>query len=191
MKKLNLIAIFSALFLVYSCDNNPNRQDSAEIAEERNEERLADRDELQDDSDFVVEAASGSMMEVELGQLAAQKASSQEVKNFAQKMVNDHSKANERLRQIAQQKNIALPEGLADEHKKHVDDLREKSGHEFDKDYMDLMVEDHEEDVEKFEEASEDLNDSDLRSWVNETLPTLRQHKEEAKQIHERLKERS
>lgn len=191
MKKLNLIAIFSAAFLIFSCEGNTNKQDSAEVAEERNEERLADTDNLEEDSDFVVEAASSSMMEVELGQLAVQKASSQEVKNFAQKMVDDHSKANQKLKQIAQKKNIALPGAVGEDHKKHIDDLREKSGREFDKEYMNLMVDEHKEDVNKFEEAANDLNDNELKSWATETLPTLRQHREEAERINETIKERS
>ncbi|MDQ3535374.1 MAG: DUF4142 domain-containing protein [Bacteroidota bacterium] len=193
MKKLNLIALFSALLFMYSCDNNPNsnRQDSAEVAEERNEERLADRDNLKEDSEFVVEAAGSSMMEIELGQLAVQKANSQEVKNFAQKMVDDHSRANEKLKQIAQRKNIALPNGIPNDHRKHIDDLREKSGREFDKEYMDLMVSEHKDDVSKFEDAADDLNDNEIKSFAQETLPKLRQHREEAEQIHERIKERS
>ncbi|CAN5128524.1 hypothetical protein BH23BAC1_BH23BAC1_29990 [soil metagenome] len=181
MKTINLILVFSAFFLLYSCDSNPNRQDSAEAAEQRNEERLANNDDLEDDSEFVVEAASGSMMKVELGKIAAERANSPQVKNFAQKIANDHSKANERLKTIAQRKNIALPASLPNEHQRKVENLREKSGSEFDKEYMDLMVEDHEDDVDKFEKAADDLNDNELRVWASETLPTLRQHKEEAK----------
>ncbi|MDQ3395127.1 MAG: DUF4142 domain-containing protein [Bacteroidota bacterium] len=191
MKKLNLIALFAAIFFMYSCDNNTNRQDSAEVAEERNEETLADRDNLKEDSEFVVEAASNSMMEVELGQLAVQKATSQEVKNFAQKIVNDHSAANEKLKIIAQKKNIALPNAVPNDHKKHIDDLREKSGKEFDKEYMNLMVDEHKSDIDKYEGASGDLNDSEIKKWANETLSTLRQHKVEAERINETLKERS
>jgi putative membrane protein len=190
MKTINLLFAFSAFFLLYSCDSNPNRQDSAEVAEERNEERLANNDDLEDDSEFVVEAASGSMMEVELGKIAAEKASSPQVKNFAQKMVNDHTKASERLKSIAQKKNITLPRNLPNEHQKHVENLREKSGAEFDKEYMDLMV-DHDDDVEKFEKATDDLNDNELKAWASETLPTLRQHREEAKKIHEGLTSRN
>lgn len=193
MKKLNLIVVFSAFLFLYSCDNNTqtNRQDSEEVAEDRNEERFSDRDNLKDDSEFVVEAASSSMMEVELGQLAVQKASSQEVKNFAQKIVDDHSTANEKLKQIAQQKNIALPNGISNDHRSHIDDLREKSGREFDNEYMDLMVKEHKDDVDKFEDAVNDLNDNELKSWANETLPKLREHRQEAERIQENIKERS
>jgi putative membrane protein len=188
MKTANLILVFSAFFLFYSCESNPNRQDSADVAEERNEERFSNNDDLEDDSEFVVEAASGSMMEVELGKLAVERANSPQVKNFAQKMVNDHSKANERLKNLAQKKNIAIPNNLPNDHQKKIEDLRGKSGAEFDKEYMDLMVDDHKDDVDKFEKAADDLNDNELRAWASETLPTLRQHREEAKKIHDNLK---
>jgi putative membrane protein len=142
-----------------------------------------------DKDDFVVKAASGGMMEVELGKLAQEKGQSQEVKNLGEKMVRDHSKANDELRNIAQKNNIQLPEGMLDKHKEHVDELSELSGEEFDNAYLELMVEDHDEDVEMFEKASENYGIEDVREWANKTLGTLREHEELVNNIHNKVTE--
>lgn len=190
MKTPIAVLFFLASVVFYSCDSN-TKKDSTDVAEERNEEKFEDRDNLKEASDFAVEAASSSMMEVEMGKIASEKATSPQVKQFAQKMVNDHSAANTKLKQIAQAKNITLPDSLPEDHKDHLKDLREKSGNEFDKEYMSMMVDEHKDDVDKFESASNDLDDPDLKAFASETLPKLRQHREEAEKIHESVKEKN
>ncbi|WP_224995452.1 DUF4142 domain-containing protein [Cesiribacter sp. SM1] len=133
--------------------------------------------------EFVNEAASSSMMEVELGKLAQEKANNQQVKDFGGMMVQDHSQANERLKSIAQNKNIQVPSTMMEKHQQQVDRLRNLSGQEFDQEYVNLMVEAHEEDISKFEDKQGDVQDQELRQWVDNTLPTLRTHKEQIDQI--------
>jgi putative membrane protein len=141
-----------------------------------------------DAQEFVTEAASGSMMEVELGRIAQEKATNQEVKNFAAMMVKDHSQANEQLKSVLQNKNMQAPQQMTEDHRKEVDRFRDmQAGQDFDKEYVDLMVEDHEEDIEKFESAQNDVQDPEIRQWIESTLPTLRQHKQHIDKINDTM----
>ena len=98
------------------------------------------------DQKFVMDAAKGGMMEVELGRIAVQKASSADVKSFGQRMVDDHSKANSELKSIAAQKGVTLPTTLPADMKQEMDHLSKLSGAEFDKMYMSHMLKDHKKD---------------------------------------------
>ena len=136
--------------------------------------------------DFVVEAASGGMMEVELGQLAQQKASTQRVKDFGAMMVRDHSKANEELKAVVSGK-LDVPATMQEKHQGHINDLREKTGTEFDRAYIKMMVDDHEKDIKKFEDISKNSKDPAVVNFANNTLPTLKTHLSEAKSIRDEL----
>lgn len=135
-----------------------------------------------EDKEFVVNAGMGGLTEVLMGNLALQKASHVEVKAFAQRMVTDHSKANEELRQLALAKGLGLPTEMAGDHKKSFDHLASLSGAEFDKAYMAHMVEDHEKDVASFDKASTSATDADVKTWAGKTLPTLKEHLAQAKE---------
>jgi len=123
-----------------------------------------------------MEAARGGMGEVELGQLASQKAQSDQVKQFAQRMVQDHGKANDELKSLAQQKNITLPTELDAKHKATHDRLSKLSGAQFDRAYMQDMLQDHRKDVNDFRKESQSGKDSDVKAWAAKTLPTLEEH---------------
>ena len=131
---------------------------------------------MHDDAKFAMEAAEGGMMEVQLGKLASTRATSSAVKQHAKMMVEDHSKANAELKQLAASKNITLPDSLSGEKQNDIKDLSEKKGADFDKAYTDFMVDDHKKDVDKFKEASEKCNDADLKAWAAAKLPTLQSH---------------
>ena len=141
-----------------------------------------------EDKEFVSKAGMGGMAEVQMGNLAMQKASSADVKAFGQRMVTDHSKANDELSQLATAKGLALPTELGGEHKDALDHLSSLSGAEFDKAYMKHMVEDHVKDVAEFEKASTTAMDSDVKGWAGKTLPTLQQHLQLAKDVSSKLK---
>ena len=138
-----------------------------------------------DSQKFVTEAASGGMMEVQLGEMAMEKASSEEVKDFGQTMVDDHSKANEELKQLASSNNLTIPETLTDKHQKTVDKLSELSGEEFDQEYMKTMVKDHKKDISKFEKAAEKADNTELQAWAQKTLDVLKQHHQKAEDIQQ------
>lgn len=129
-----------------------------------------------DDSSFVMEAASGGLMEVQAGQIAQQNAQSQRVKDFGGMMVTDHSKANDELKSYASSHGITLPESLPKAEQKHLDALKNLKGAAFDKHYVSMMVDDHQKDVAKFKKQSTSANDAQLKTWATNTLPTLQKH---------------
>jgi putative membrane protein len=136
---------------------------------------------------FLTEAASGGMAEVELGKMASTKAQNAEVKKFAEMMVADHSKANDELKSLASKKNITLPTSPIAKHQSVIQELQGKSGAEFDKAYVEDMLEDHEKDVDEFEKQSSNP-DADVKAFAAKTLPTLKKHLEAIKAIHGKMK---
>ncbi|PYO20251.1 MAG: DUF4142 domain-containing protein [Candidatus Rokuibacteriota bacterium] len=102
------------------------------------------------DQHFMKEAAEGGMAEVQLGQLASQRASSDSVKQFGKRMADDHQKAADELKQLASQKGVALPTSLDRGHQRLYDRLSKLSGADFDRAYMKEMVKDHDRDVKAF-----------------------------------------
>jgi len=139
------------------------------------------------DSSFVNEAAIGGMAEVEQGKVASTKAANAEVKKFGQMMVTDHTKANEELTALAKKKGWTLPTELDSSHKSTLDSLRAKVGADFDKEYVDEMVDDHETDVKAFEDKAKNATDPDLKAFAEKTLPTLRKHLDAIKAIQAKM----
>ena len=136
---------------------------------------------------FMEEAATGGMMEVELGSMAQEKASSQAVKDFGERMVTDHTKAGDELKALAQEKSVTLPEAMTSKQQRSVDKLTELSGEEFDKEYMKMMVKDHEKDVKAYQKASEKVPDPTVQDFASKTLPTLKEHLQEAESVNDQL----
>jgi len=132
---------------------------------------------------FVHEAASGGMMEVALGKIAAQQASSSDVKEFGQRMVADHTKANDELKDLAARKDITLPKGLDSNQRAEIARLSKLSGHDFDQSYMKAMTTDHVQDVAAFKEAAASSPDTDVKAFAAHTLPTLEDHLTEARRV--------
>ena len=137
---------------------------------------------------FWTEAAIGGMAEVELGRLASTKAQNAEVKKFGEMMVADHSKANDELKSIAAKNHITLPTSLDPSHQATLQKMQGLSGAEFDRAYVEDMVEDHEEDVQAFEKQSKDNSDPEAKAFAEKTLPTLRKHLEAIKSIQSKMK---
>jgi putative membrane protein len=142
----------------------------------------------QDDRKFVEEAAIGGMAEVELGKMAEQKATNSQVKTFASRMAQDHGKANEELKQLAQSKGISVPTAADKSHQKHMDSLSKLSGAEFDRQYMAHMLADHRKDVSAFKKASEGARDSDIKAFAGKALPTLQEHLKMAQSVNDTVK---
>ena len=135
------------------------------------------------DKKFIMETAQGGMMEVELAKLAVEKASNDEVKQYAQRLVDDHTKANDELTQLASQKGVVIPH---DEKAmmKGKDKLSKLSGADFDREFMSMMIKDHTKEVKEFEDVSAKAKDTDVKDWAAKTLPTLREHLQMARDIN-------
>ncbi|HEY3458164.1 MAG TPA: DUF4142 domain-containing protein [Bryobacteraceae bacterium] len=139
------------------------------------------------DTHFAMEAARGGMAEVQLGKLAADQGSNADVKAFGQQMVDDHGKANDQLKAVAEKENMTLPTTVSAKQQSEYDMLKAKSGAEFDKAYVDMMVKDHEKDVKEFErEANKGKNDQ-IKGFASDTLPVLKGHLEKIKSIQSKL----
>lgn len=140
------------------------------------------------DREFIEDQLADGNAEVELGRLAQERASNPQVREFASMMVTEHRKAGDQLKEIASRHNVEMPAETRDEHH----DLRERlstlSGAEFDREYIDAMVDDHEKAVKDVEDQAEDAKNAALKQWASSTLPSLRQHLERAKQIQSNLR---
>lgn len=140
------------------------------------------------DRTFLEKAAVGGKAEVELGQLALEKAQNDQVKQFAQRMVTDHSQANSDLVSMGDKMSITLPTELDKEHQDIKNKLSKLNGAKFDKEYMKAMVDDHQKDVNDFQKQSGSAINSDVKAFASKTLPTLQQHLDLAKSINDSLK---
>jgi putative membrane protein len=130
----------------------------------------------QSDTQFAKAAAAGGMAEVKLGQLAADKGSSDFVKQFGQKMVDDHSKANDKLKEVAQKDNITLPTDIMPKDQALYDRLSKLSGAAFDSAYIKAMTADHKKDVADFQKEASGGQNADVKSFASDTLPTIKMH---------------
>ena len=194
MKKVLVILASAALFAI-ACNNDAKKNDSEERAEAQNEKKDSsvtllgvNTDSLKDDKDFMIEAASGGLLEVELGKLAQTNASNASVKSFGKMMVDDHTKANSELTALAKAKNITVPSTPGEDAQKHIDELKAKKGADFDKAYVDLMVDDHKEDIDEFQKAADDAKEPEIKALAAKTLPVLKMHLQKVQAIQSSLK---
>lgn len=139
------------------------------------------------DTRFAIKAAQGGMAEVKMGQLAADKAGSPDVKAFGQQMVDDHTKANDQLKSIAKDEGMALPGDVNQKQQVMYDQLSKLSGADFDKQYVKSMVMDHQEDVKDFQKEADSGKDEKIKSFASQTLPTLQQHLDKIKSIQSKM----
>lgn len=135
------------------------------------------------DRAFMMKAAEGGLAEVQLGQLAQDKGNNQAVKDFGKQMADDHGKANDKLKSIAEQKGVTLPTDLNAKDKAEKDRLSKLSGEQFDRAYMQMMLKDHTTDVNEFKRESTAAKDTDLKNFASDTLPTLQSHLDKAKSV--------
>jgi putative membrane protein len=135
------------------------------------------------DERFVMDAAHANMAEVELGKLATDKASKDDVKKFGQRMVDDHSKAADELKSIAQTKNMTWPADLDAKHKSVHDRLTKLSGDAFDRAYMQEMVEGHRKVAAALRTESTSGKDPEIKAWAAKTMPTVQDHLKQAQDI--------
>jgi len=135
------------------------------------------------EKEFMANAARGGMLEVQLGNLAVQKASSNDVKQFAERMAADHSQLGQKLQQLASNLGVSLPQDLKPEQQNVVSRLEKLSGKAFDREFMKEMVSDHTKDVSEFERAASQSTNADIKQFASEALPTLRDHLKMAREI--------
>jgi putative membrane protein len=136
---------------------------------------------------FIEDAGKGGMMEVNLGNIAMNSATSQQVKDFGKMMVDDHTKLNNELKDLAGKKNVQLPATVSEAQQKEVDNLSKKTGNDFDKAYVKLMIEDHKKDIDDFKKASKNVTDADLKNFAVNALPVLQKHLDAIQAIQKKM----
>jgi putative membrane protein len=139
------------------------------------------------DKDFVTDAGKGGKGEVELAQDAVSHASNADVKAFAQKLIDDHGKANQELAQLAATKGVTIPTEMVAKMKEAKERLMKLTGKSFDQAFIKQMVEDHTNTIKMFEDEAKIAGDSDVKSFIDKTLPTLREHLKRAKELETKL----
>jgi putative membrane protein len=182
--KTHFAAILSAT-LLFSCGDVDKSEDPLKVAEKHNEEKFDN--ETEKTADFMMYAADMSMHEIQLGELAQGNAHDKVIKNLGSKMAEDHRKALQDLREIAGQKNITLPETVSNERQEDCDKLSKKTRQDFDKEYAEMMVDQHKEALKRFEKEAEEGADKEVRTWAFNMLPSLRTHLDHALECDRRL----
>jgi len=200
MKKLSYAMLIAlAAFAFQSCGGKKDAKDNADsmnMAKDTTNMDSTKKDTMAktpmavntDDSKFATDAANAGLAEVALGKLAQTKAANAQVKNFADMMVKDHSKANDELMAIAKQKNITLPAAPDAEHQKKMDDLSKLSGKDFDKAYIDAMVDGHKKVLDMMKMGSDKCADSDLKAFAAKMVSPVQMHLDAATKIQKSMK---
>lgn len=211
MKRIGLLSIALAMALTVACNRNaPSNTTATTAANEPNAIGTAgeaDRNTVSTgDKDFVKDVSTANMAEIELGQLAAQRAVSADVKQFAQMMVTDHTKAGADLKQAVSQWNIPMASALDEKHQDLKVKLSKLQGRQFDHEYMEAMVQGHQDVMDKLEtrvdghgalgrdkdtnpvpEKSDNHVTSSINTWAAATLPAVHHHLDQAKMIEEKI----
>lgn len=195
MKKLiYLFAISAGIFAFSSCGSGT--KDAKETADSLNKVKDTTSNVMAtggiavepSDAEFATKAAAGGMAEVEFAKLALTKTTDAQIKDFANMMVSDHGKANEELAAIAKMKNITLPGALDEDHQKKMTELNQKSGRDFDKAYVDAMVDGHKSTLTLMQDEAKDGKDADLKSFAGKIAPTVQSHLDLINKIHDSMK---
>ena len=195
MKKLSYVFLTAAAaFVMSSCNNTP--KDAKQSADSLNKTKDTTTNVAatggiavtSDDAKFATNAADGGMAEVALAKLALQKTTNPQITDFANMMVKDHSAANDALMAIAKNKSITLPTAVSADDQKEMDDLSKKSGKDFDKAYVDAMIDGHKKALSLFEDAAKNCKDADLKTFAANTAPTVQMHLDAIDKIKDNMK---
>jgi putative membrane protein len=195
MKKLSYLVMIAAAALAFQGCNSTTK-DAQENADSLNQTKDTTTNVAatggiateNDDAKFATEAADNGMAEVALGKLALEKGTSTSVKEFATMMVKDHGKANEELMAIAKAKNITLPTTVDADHQAKADELAKLSGAEFDKAYVNAMVDGHKSTLSLMQTEGKDGKDTELKAFASKTAPVVQMHLDMINKIHDSMK---
>ena len=180
---ITLLSATALLITAAGCNSNDSVKEAQKVNEVKADSTTANTDMgkvekkgMEYDSEFLANAASGGMLEVEMGKQVAARAVTPEAKKFAEQMVSDHSKSNAELMALAAKKGVTLPTALSDKHKDVLKDVVEKKGVKMDQEYMKEMLKDHEEDVKEFTDASIKASDPEIKAFAAKNVPVLQMH---------------
>ncbi len=192
MKRISfMLAVAMATTTMYSCNSSGDKApDAVEVAKDTNDKKedMNTMAVTEDDSKFLVFAADAGMTEVQAAELAKTQAISAKTKAFADEMIKDHTAAANEVKSLAANKNVTLPAAISDDHQKAIKDITRKKGSDFEKAYVDMMVDDHQKVVDKFKDASDKCKDPDVKALAAKLLPALQGHLDHAKMLKDGMK---
>lgn len=174
---MNKSGIYLCLFLFplyfMSCDNDDDNGNNDPISHQ--------------DKDFVRDAGYANRAEIEMGQLAVSKSEHDDIIEFANTMISDHTNAQKQLKDLAGKKNIPMPDTLDAAHKSMKETLSVLEGYKFDSAYISSQVIDHEKAESIFKNGADENDDDELENYAEETLHHIRQHLERARELKEEI----
>ena len=194
MKKYSIVAL--ACIGLFSCNNSETKTDSSQTMDSSTSitadtaASSASATVIPVDSataQFLVKATQGGLAEVASGTMAQGKTINESVKMFASMMVSDHNNVNGQVQTLAQQRMVTLPAETSEENKKMMADTEKKTGKDFDRAYMDMMVAAHKKTITMFEKASGEIADAAVKDLITQTLPKVKTHLDSAQAIRKRL----
>jgi len=137
-------------------------------------------------TEFLKKVTNSGMAEIQAAKLAQQKATIDAVKNFAAMLERDHTAVNQQIKNLADQRNVALPTTISEDKQKMYNDMDKMTGKAFDKDYISMMIKAHGDGISLFEDTRSNASDVDVKNFADKTLPTLKMHLDSAKAIQKR-----
>ena len=182
---LGFASVFMLLMMIVPSCNNTNTKDTKEVAEDQNDAKFDN--EKEDDADFLVKAEEINLEEILIGRLAQTRGTTTRVKELGKMMETDHTRASTDLQALAAKKQVTLPTTLTDDGISANKQLMDTESADFDKEYVDMMISGHKDAISKFEKASTDADDPEIRNWAASMLPVLRQHLDDLKTDQKQL----
>jgi putative membrane protein len=183
LKQLQIVPF--CLLLLAACSNEP--KEAKEVAKDQNEQKF-DTKAGEKDAQFVVDASSGSYDEVKIADVAIAKSMNEEVKKLAASLKDDHSMIISDLKKVGEGKAISLPSAASTDAEKEAANLSEKKVKDFDKDWLDKVKSMHEKSIKKYEDASANATDADIKTWAGTTLVKIRSHLDMITQLQDKMK---
>jgi len=179
------IAICAAIFSLSSCKQESKPEDTKEVAEEKNEAKFENTKE--DEAKFLVDVTEFNLEQAELGKLTALKSNNAEVKAFGSMMERMHNENIKDISALAASKQISIPTSLTDDNKDDYNALNKKDIDDFDKQYIDRVVEEHKKAIEHFTDQADKTSDADSKTWLATQLALLREHLDNAMTLQSKL----
>jgi putative membrane protein len=175
--------------IVFASCNNANENESKTLAEDRNEEKFSDNKNAERNAQFLVDVTASNQEEIQLARLAQQKSRNNEVVEIAKTLENDHTAMGNEIKEIATAKSISLPSDDNQSYQDKLNKMNEKNEADFNKDWVNEMIDMHKAKINKLESASDNENiDPEIRAVVNNALPKVKMHLEMLQQCQDNLK---
>jgi putative membrane protein len=195
MKKLSIATLIAGAMIFSACNGNTNStsttdstdtMSSPDTSTSMNNMNNTDTSKTTVDKNsvnFAQEAASGGMMEVQVGNIAQKNSKNKAIQDYGKMLVDDHTRANKDLKDIAAKKNINLPATVTSDQQNKINKLSKETGSDFDNTFFSMAVDDHQNDIDNFKKAGNNITDQDLKNFIMKALPTLQKHLDKAKEI--------